>query len=387
MFKIVIPNTFYQLVRLNYLLRIWSDSESPDWREHCLHLIYFFYLVGFMVAVAVGSYATSDKDESVFLVVLAIVYFVMVYRLRYILWQRKDFIYLIEQIGTSYTEDQNEFVKMSDELIFFTKIVRGYLGFALSGSVPAVFLYPFFNEKRSLLFNIAFPFDRTKSEIAFWMAYLFVVGGLLWAALCIFFTVKTWYLMLCLSVKYKMLGNRFRNLGKLKEDESQKKISTAERHRVFYRDLIVAIRTYDHINSVLNTFASNLENLFFLQVLTGAISICGGIYTLAFSRHENMVLDGYNCAFLVYSIFDIYMIMYLGNEIKFSSDQLSYRLLESDWIEQSALCKKSIIILTERLKRPQELTVGKLYPMNLSTFTSIARGAYSMLNVLQHFRS
>ncbi|KAG4065285.1 hypothetical protein HA402_012727 [Bradysia odoriphaga] len=70
-----------------------------------------------------------------------------------------------------------------------------------------------------------------------------------------------------------------------------------------------------------------------------------------------MVLDGYNCAFLVYSIFDIYMIMYLGNEIKFSSDQLSYRLLESDWIEQSALCKKSIIILTERLKRPQELTV------------------------------
>lgn len=251
MFKVEIPATFHLLVRLNYLLGIWSDKDSPAWGEQCRHLIYFFYLTAFMVSVAVGSYATSDNDESVFLVVLAIVYFVMVYRLQYILWHRKKFLLLVKEIGTSYTDDQSEFVEMSQILNFFTKIVHGYLGCALSGSFPAVFSYPFLNENRFLLFNIAFPLDRKKSEVAFWMAYFFVFGGLVWAALCIFFTVKSWYLMLCLSVKYKMLGNRFRNLGMIKIDKSRKKISPAEKHRNFQRNLIEAINVYDSTNRYL----------------------------------------------------------------------------------------------------------------------------------------
>ncbi len=74
---------------------------------------------------------------------------------------------------------------------------------------------------------------------------------------------------------------------------------------------------------------------------------------------------------LAYSIFDIFMIMYLGNEIKLSSDELTHRMYESSWIDQTESCKKCIIILMERLKRPQELVVGNLYPLNLETFTSV----------------
>ncbi len=75
---------------------------------------------------------------------------------------------------------------------------------------------------------------------------------------------------------------------------------------------------------------------------------------------------------LAYSIFDIFMVMYLGNEIKLSSDELSYCVYESNWIEQTISCKKCVIILMERLKRPQELIVGKIYPLNLLTFTSVS---------------
>lgn len=63
--------------------------------------------------------------------------------------------------------------------------------------------------------------------------------------------------------------------------------------------------------------------------------------------------------------------MYLGNEIKLSSDRLSYCLFESDWIGQTEVCKKHIVIMIEFLKQPQELIVGKLYPMDLKTFTSV----------------
>ncbi len=84
-----------------------------------------------------------------------------------------------------------------------------------------------------------------------------------------------------------------------------------------------------------------------------------------------MIQDGFYCSALAYSIFDIFMVMYLGNEIKLSSDEMSQCVYESNWIEQTQKCKKCIIILTERLKRPQELIVGKLYQLNLQTFTSV----------------
>ncbi len=81
--------------------------------------------------------------------------------------------------------------------------------------------------------------------------------------------------------------------------------------------------------------------------------------------------DGFYCMTLGYSVFDIFMVMYLGNEIELSSDELSFCVYESNWIEQTEACKMCIIILMERLKRPQELVVGKLYPLNLLTFTSV----------------
>ncbi len=148
--------------------------------------------------------------------------------------------------------------------------------------------------------------------------------------------------------------------------------------------------TFDFRFRVLGEFASYFGNLFLLQTATGSICICGSVYTLAFvnidltiliissshkytlqSSHDNLIQDGLYCMTLAYSIFDIFMVMYLGNEIQLSSDELSYCLYESNWIEQTQSCKKCITILMERLKRPQELIVGKLYPLNLLTFTSV----------------
>lgn len=66
------------------------------------------------------------------------------------------------------------------------------------------------------------------------------------------------------------------------------------------------------------------------------------------------------------------MVTYLGNEIKLASNRLMYSLFESNWIEHSELCKNYIIILTEFLKKPTELVVGKLYPLNMETFNRVS---------------
>lgn len=98
------------------------------------------------------------------------------------------------------------------------------------------------------------------------------------------------------------------------------------------------------------------------------------------------------------------MVTYLGNQIKLSSNRLSYCLFQSNWIEQSKPTRKCIITLTEVLKQPQVLVIWKLYPLDLQTFTSVSlsliwchlsilpmfdvlqilKFAYSMLNILRN---
>lgn len=63
---------------------------------------------------------------------------------------------------------------------------------------------------------------------------------------------------------------------------------------------------------------------------------------------------------------------YFGNEIVLASSRLSYALFECDWIDQCNLCKKSMIILMEALKRPQKLIIGKIYSLDLEIFTSVS---------------
>lgn len=74
----------------------------------------------------------------------------------------------------------------------------------------------------------------------------------------------------------------------------------------------------------------------------------------------------------MYNIFDIFIVMYFGNEIKLSSNRLSYCLFESNWTGQSKSYQKTIIILGEVLKQPHQLLISKLYPLNLETFTSVS---------------
>lgn len=61
----------------------------------------------------------------------------------------------------------------------------------------------------------------------------------------------------------------------------------------------------------------------------------------------------------------------MGNSIKIESNHLLYCLFRCNWIEQSQSVKKSILIMGEALKKPHELVIFKLFPMNLLTFATV----------------
>ncbi len=63
--------------------------------------------------------------------------------------------------------------------------------------------------------------------------------------------------------------------------------------------------------------------------------------------------------------------MYFGNEIKLSSDKLSWELYDSNWIDRSESIKKVVLIFGEFLMQPIQLTILMIYPLTLETFTRV----------------
>ncbi len=138
---------------------------------------------------------------------------------------------------------------------------------------------------------------------------------------------------------------------------------------------------------MVDRFSECFADVFFIQIGTSAVCICGSIYSLIFvsrrvlkfyeswfpiqNSSDDVIIQGFFILFIIYSLFDTFIVMLLGNKIMESSDRLSYCLFESDWISQSPKCKKCIVIMAEALKKPQEIIVCKLYPLNLQTFTAV----------------
>lgn len=90
-----------------------------------------------------------------------------------------------------------------------------------------------------------------------------------------------------------------------------------------------------------------------------------------------------NGVILLYNFFEIFLVMYFGNEIKLSSHRLSYSLFESNWIEESKSLKKSKIILIELLKQPQELVISICAYLHLTVCSFSDLG--SRLQNVQYF--
>lgn len=145
------------------------------------------------------------------------------------------------------------------------------------------------------------------------------------------------------------------------------------------------------LTRTIDEFKSFFHSLFLIQIIVSGIFICTSTYVLAFtvklsfesywhfnslnsfqSTTANVIETLSYVACFIHGVSDIYLVMYLANEIRLASDKLSYRLFESNWIEQSRTCRKCVIILAEFLKQPQEMVIFKLYPMNLETFTLVS---------------
>lgn len=248
MYRIEIPDMIHQITALFYQLRMWSIEDVNNLRTVGPKLFHFIYFVCITISIGLGAFETNDKDEFVYLFVVSITCTIQDYRIWCIIWEKSAILTLINRIGTHYTDDEKEFHYENNKLKMLMKFIR-YFTVSIFMSLICSVVLPVANDKQ-LFFNIAFPLDRTKSESAFWITYAFLTGGMFVGVVCCFLTLILWYLMMSFVTEYKILGNKFRNLG---ATTTGLKASTAELQKLYLKDFIVAIKSYEKINRYDNT--------------------------------------------------------------------------------------------------------------------------------------
>lgn len=245
MYRIEIPATIHHTIAMFHHSRMWSASDVNSFRDEGRRLFYLIYFSSFVLSLALGAYLTDDKDEFIFLTFVAISAAVLIYRLWHILWEGNAMLMLVHEIGTHYTDDPTEFVRVNEKLKMLMKFVQFFVVMALAGTIYTI-LQSVVQYK--LFFNIAFPLDHRENGIAFWIALTFVIGGLILTNISIIFITMHWYLMLTLVLRYELLGNQFRNMGTMRKEPNEAKVSMREKQKLYFNDLIVAIQTYERVN-------------------------------------------------------------------------------------------------------------------------------------------
>nr|QGW45400.1 odorant receptor 27 [Bradysia odoriphaga] len=347
-----------------------------------LKSFYTIYHMFTFVSFSVGAIKSKTVDEGVFLAEVAIIVSVMTTKLWMLLWKQKQITRLLNRICVFSIRDDEQFTFFNDKVEKFVKFVMVFACATIVGSLGNT-IFPFIGNNKKFVVDLAFPLDWKNSEIGFWMTYIFFVSENVLSFLAMTFSVIIWYLLLHCSLRYKILGTEMRNMGRITTG-CKVKMSVKKQQAIFQKDLVAAIEHHLHLRGLIDELESFLSRLFMLQFATSGVCICGSIYCLAFDVAVNFAERIVHVYSLFYSLAELFMITYLGNEIMLSSSRLTYSLFESEWIGQPHSTQKCIIIFGEYLKQSHEMLIGKLYPLTLETFTRILNSAYSLFNILKN---
>lgn len=255
MFKIGIPLTMHQIFAIFHLFRVWNKDENSLCNRG-KKLFYFVFYLSFGMSLFVGALQSPDDNERAFLAVGTVSCTILIYRMWFILWRKKEILSFVREIGIHYTDDRMGFYDVDEKLKTFDKFVRYFL-LMISTAVTCMYIvFPVMNED-PLFVNVAFPLDRSNSEIAMFMAFAFLVGGAICGFVAILIAITLWFVILSFSVEYKLLGNQFRNMGTIRtpetESEIQLEVSINEQQKLYRNDFVKAIRHYDKINEYIGT--------------------------------------------------------------------------------------------------------------------------------------
>ncbi|EDV43031.1 uncharacterized protein Dana_GF16718 [Drosophila ananassae] len=372
---------------MNLILRVmqlfglwpWSLDKEEQWTllgflkrnyRYLLHLPITFTFIGLMWLEALVS---SNLEQAGQVLYMSITEMALVVKILSIWHHRTAAWRLMEELKISpdyALRSQIEVDFWRKEQSFFKRFFYIYilisLGVVYSGCTGVLFL-----DYYELPFAYYVPFEW-KNKRGFRLAYGYDIAGM--TLTCISnITLDTLgcYFLFHISLLYRLLGFRLRNLRDIQDDID------------FGQKLRNIFQLHQNIKRLSLTCQKIVSPYILSQIILSALIICFSGYRL---QHVGIRANpGQFIAMLQFvsvMILQIYLPCYYGNEITIHANQLTNEVYHTNWLHCRPPIRKLLNSYMEYLKRPVNVRAGNFFAVGLPIFVKTINNAYSFLALL-----
>ncbi|XP_067634637.1 odorant receptor 42a-like [Eurosta solidaginis] len=242
-------------------------------------------------------------------------------------------------------------------LNFISYAVTTFLGAVIKGHPPYAMYYPFLEWRRS---NVEFFFV---SLFDFFLIHL----------ACIQQTINDAYPVVYINILRTHIKTLLLRIDKLGT-------SSLEQNLV---ELKLCIKDHQLLIELYNIIAPMTSITIFVQFTVTAICIGTGLINLVVFSNEFSSRVGC-CFFIIAVAMEIFPTCYYAQCLIDDSNQISDVIFHSNWVEQSKEYRQLLIFFMQRTQRPMFLTAGKLFPVTLNSFLSIAKFSFSLYTLMEN---
>lgn len=250
MFRIELHKYIAPITSIFYRAGFWHREDEPTVGEIRLKYFYSFYYFVFIISLIAGALRTADIDKLIFSIEFILIAIVVLVKLFYIIWRKNKTLQLLNRICCYSVDDDDTFAQVNDKLNFLMKFGAVYFSLMYLTAFCMGAVIPFVGSERKLFFNIAFPLDWENDEFAYWIAFTFMFTQTIISTVGVSFSAIIWYLMTNCGLRYEVLGQQFKTIGKVKSVEGitdGRKISDVEREKLYLRALLECISSHIYL--------------------------------------------------------------------------------------------------------------------------------------------
>lgn len=246
MHSIKLHSRVEQTITLFYFIGLWPSENRSSFSKWCLKIMHLVLPICYMISVLPASFDSDNITEIVFVAVIFIASCVQAIRWHYFIWRYDEIMKFLQSMGAHSIDDHQDFFRVNNKINFFMKCATVYHFMIFCSLVVFnILTLPIISNTKRLPLNLYFPLNWKENEIIYWIAFAFAGFQIMCISVYSIANTAIWYLMMCCGIKYELLGNELRNLGKgtLKKTI----ISITEEQDLFFKELITLIQKHQSL--------------------------------------------------------------------------------------------------------------------------------------------
>ncbi|XP_013107918.2 odorant receptor 59b-like isoform X1 [Stomoxys calcitrans] len=147
-------------------------------------------------------------------------------------------------------------------------------------------------------------------------------------------------------------------------------------------ELKLCIIDHKNIIELYNRVAPVISITIFVQ-FTITASLLGSTLINILLFATNVASMVASCFYVLAVVVEVFPLCYYAQCLMDENDYLAQVIFHSDWINQSVRYRKMMIFFMQRTQKTIEFTAGKIFPITLNSFLSIAKFSFSLYTVIK----